>query len=176
LDLFVANGLLHDIAQPAQLYYNQSGGRFREMSKDAGRYFETPRMGRSVATLDWNRDRLPDLVVTYQVENVSLLLNQSTAGERLSLRLIGSTSNRDAIGTQIRARVGGRATYFRVDRGGGYFAANDPQVIIGCGSAAEVDQLEVTWPSGEVDSWQAVVTGKSYVIVEGTGQLLHRRD
>ncbi|MEX1028325.1 MAG: FG-GAP-like repeat-containing protein [Candidatus Paceibacterota bacterium] len=176
LDLFVANGHLHDIAQPAQLYYNQGGGRFREVSKDADRYFERPRMGRSVATLDWNRDRLPDLVVTYQVENVSLLLNQSTAGQRLSLRLIGSTSNRDAIGTQIRAHVGGRDSYFRVDRGGGYFAANDPQVIIGCGSAAEVDHLEVTWPSGEVASWQGVATGKAYVMIEGKGQLLLRRE
>lgn len=176
LDLFVSNGHLHEPAQPAQLYYNQGGGRFREVSREAGRYFRQPRMGRSVATLDWNRDQLPDLVVTYQVENVSLLLNQSTAGRRLTLKMIGSTSNRDAIGTQIRARAGERDLYYRVDRGGGYFAANDPQVIVGCGDATEIDHLEVTWPSGEVASWHDVPTGQTYVIVEGLGQLLPRRE
>ena len=131
LDLFVANGHLHEPPQPAQLYYNLGGGRFREVSRESGEYFATPRMGRSVATLDWNRDLLPDVVVTYQTENTSLLLNQSAAGRRISLRMIGSISNRDAIGTRIRVRAGDRDSYFRVDRGGGYFAANVWKAALG---------------------------------------------
>ena len=176
LDLFIANGHLHEPAQTAQLHYNQGGGRFRDVSREAGAYFGEPRMGRSVAVLDWNRDQLPDLVVTYQVENVSLLLNESTAGRGVALKLIGSKSNRDAIGTRIRARVGERDLYYRVDRGGGYFAANDPQVIIGCSDATEIDQLEVTWTSGDVASWDDVPTGKAYRIIEGRGQLLPREE
>ncbi len=172
LDLFVANGHLHEQTQRAQLYYNQGGGRFRELSRESGEYFATPRMGRSVASLDWNRDLLADVVVTYQTENTSLLLNQSTAGRRISLRMIGSISNRDAVGTRIRVRAGDRDTHHRVDRGGGYFAANDPVVIVGCGEVTEIELIEVVWPTGELATWRNIATGQAYTAVERTGQLL----
>ena len=175
LDLFVANGHLHEPAQLAQVYYNQGGGRFQEVSQQSGEYFASPRMGRSVATLDWNQDQSPDLVVTYQFENTSLLLNESAGRKRLTLKMIGRTSNRDAIGTRIRVRIADRDLYFRVDRGGGYFAANDPIVLVGCGGAAEAELIEVVWPSGELAIWRNVATGQDYTVIEGAKQLLPHR-
>jgi tetratricopeptide (TPR) repeat protein len=171
LDLFVANGQLHAIAQTAQLFYNLSDGRFRDISQQAGRYFRQPRLGRSVAKLDWNRDRSTDLVVTYQTENVSLLENQSAAGHAVALKLVGSVSNRDAVGTLVRVRIGDRESHFQVSRGGGYFAANDPALLVGCGAAERIDELEIRWPSGAVANWSEAETEKNYCVIEGNDRL-----
>ncbi len=174
LDLFVANGQLHEIPQRPQLYYNQGTGRFAEVSQEAGAYFRTPRMGRSVARLDWNRDLVMDLAVTYQEGSTSLLENRSVVGNRIMLQCLGASSNRDAVGALIRARIGERTLHFYATRGGGYFAANDPKIHIGCGDAARIDQLDVIWPSGHIDSWRDVVVGKSYLAIEGRERLWTR--
>jgi tetratricopeptide (TPR) repeat protein len=172
LDLFVANGHLHEEAQRPQLYYNQGKGRFREISTAAGSYFAQPRLGRSVARLDWNRDLQTDLVVTYQEGNVSLLENNSKPGHAIGVRLIGRSSNRDAAGTRIKATIANKSQYHHyVTRCGGYFAANSPDILIGCGESTRA-QLEVTWPTGEIQTWQNVAVGKSYFLLEASNELL----
>lgn len=172
LDLFIANGHLHEHAQHPQLFYNLGGIRFRNSSARAGDYFGQPRLGRSVAVIDIDRDLLADLAVTYQEGNVSVLHNESRAGNRLALDLVGLASNRDAVGALVRATVDGRQRTFRVDRCGGYMAANQPTVLIGCGAAEVVGQLEVTWPSGHVDRWDNLAVGRSYLAREGTRDLV----
>jgi hypothetical protein len=168
--------MLHEEPQLAQLYYNSGTGRFREITHAAGDYFRTPRLGRSVACLDWNHDRALDLVVTYQEGNVSLLENQCQAGRRLMLQLTGVASNRDAAGARVRAQLGERMLHFHVARNGGYFAANDPHVLIGCGDAAQVDRLEVVWPSGAAASWSDVPVDATYHAIENEDRLLTRAD
>jgi hypothetical protein len=174
LDLFVANGMLHEVPQLAQLYHNSGDGRFREISHVAGDYFRTPRLGRSVACLDWNRDLAIDLAVTYQEGNVSLLENQCATGNRLMLQLTGVESNRDAAGSRVRARIGDRVLHFHVTRNGGYFAANSPHVLIGCGNAPKIDLLEVIWPSGKTASWADVPVGSACFTRENDVRLVTR--
>jgi tetratricopeptide (TPR) repeat protein len=172
LDLFLVNGLLHEVPQLPQLHYNRGTGRFDEISHQAGAYFRQPRLGRSVACLDWNRDRATDLVVTYQEGTVSLLENRCSLGNRIVVRLTGVASNRDAAGAVVAARFGDRTRYFHVTRNGGYFAANDPAVLVGCGDAQSVDELIVNWPSGKTSSWRNVAAGVSYLAIEDMDQLL----
>jgi len=174
LDLFVANGQLHKIPQLPQLYYNSGTGRFRDISATSGEYFSRPRLGRSVARLDWNRDLLADLIVTYQSGNVSLLKNQSDAGNRLTLQCVGVASNRDAAGTVVRAQVDEQSSYFFVSTNGGYFASNDSKIMIGCGAATRIDHLDITWPNGRVVSWHDVPVGRSLVVLEGQDRLWTR--
>ncbi len=176
LDLFVANGLLHEIPQRAQLFYNLKHGRFGEVSQTAGDDFRQPRLGRSVALVDWNRDRQTDVAVTYQTGNVSLLENRSAAGNRIVLRLTGVAANRDAIGALVRARIGDQTHHFQVTRCGGYFAANDPKILVGCGAAEKIDHLEVCWPSGRVAAWQDVGVGETYLLIEGDERLFLQND
>jgi hypothetical protein len=176
LDLFVANGHLHGPPQLPQLYYNLCGGRFTEISHTAGAYFRQQWLGRSVALIDWNRDLLTDLVVTYQKEQTSLLQNTSRAGNRLVLRLVGVESNRDAVGALVEATIGDRTWHFYVTRGGGYFAANDPQVLIACGAATRIDDLRIRWPSGQVAAFQDVSAGTAYLAIEGLDALVPRSD
>jgi tetratricopeptide (TPR) repeat protein len=171
LDLFVANGHLHETGQLPNLFYNDGSGHFSDVSKQAGDYFRRPRLGRSVALVDWNRDLLSDLVVTYQEGNVSLLENQSEAGHAAALKLVGSVSNRDAVGTRVRVRIGDRESHFQVSHGGGYFAANESALLVGCGAAERIDELEIHWPSGAVANWRDVKTERNYLVVEGSDRL-----
>ncbi len=170
LDLFVANGELHEVAQRPQLFYNRGQLTFEEWSDRAGSYFAERRLGRSVAVIDVNRDLLADLAVTYQEGNVSLLRNDSRAGNRIGLTLVGTESNRDAIGASLTVTVAGQQQVFRVDRCGGYMAANEPTVLVGCGDRETVEQVEVTWPSGRVEQWAGLATGQAYLILEAASE------
>ena len=66
----------------------------------------------------------------------------------LTLKLIGSKSNRDAIGARVKARVKGRLQVAQVQRARSYLTSHDPRVHLGLGDADQVDELEVHWPSG----------------------------
>jgi hypothetical protein len=128
-------------------------------------------MGRSAALLDWNGDLRPDLIVTSQTENVSLLENRSPRANRLALDLVGTSSNRDAEGARITIRAGGVTRVFRVSGGGGYFAANQRTVLIGCGTAATIDEVQIDWPSGSGETRQGVAANARYRVIEGRGWL-----
>lgn len=119
LDVFIANGHLHNYARHPQLFYNLGGIRFRDSSTQGGDCFRQSRLGRSVAVIDIDRDLLADLAVTYQEGNVSLLHNESQAGNRLAVNLVGLASNRDAVGALVRVTVDGQQRIFRVERCGG---------------------------------------------------------
>jgi tetratricopeptide (TPR) repeat protein len=169
-DLFVANGHLHDIEQRPVLYWNTGMRRFLNVSASAGRFFDKPRMGRSVAVCDWNGDLAPDLLVTHQTGPVALLENRSRAALRLAVRCVGTTSNRDAEGAVVTMTIGDVSTRHRMTAGGGYFAANDNTLLLGTGGASRVDRLEVHWPSGEKSEVHDLRAGQSYLIVEGREQ------
>ena len=166
-DLFAASGHLHEIEQRPLLYWNTGQQRFLNVSASAGEFFATPRLGRSAALIDWNGDRLPDLVVTHQTGPVSLLENRCHGGHRLSIRCAGTTSNRDAEGAVVTVVAGGASSVHRVSAGGGYFAANDNTVLIGTAGAPRVDRLEIRWPSGGRAEFRDLAADASYVVIEG---------
>jgi uncharacterized protein HemY len=169
LDLFVANGHLHDTPQTPQFYCNRGEGRFQEISQAAGAAFSRPRMGRSAALLDWNDDSRPDLVSTSQTENVSLWENRSPVGNRVVLELVGTLSNRDAEGARVTLRYGDATRTFRVSAGGGYFAGNERTLRIGIGAAQTIDDLRIDWPNGARETKQGLSAGTRYRVIEGQG-------
>ncbi len=169
-DLFVANGHLHDIEQRPVIYWNTGRRKFLNVSASAGRFFDKPRLGRSVAVCDWNGDLAPDLLVTHQTGPVALLENRSRVALRLTVRCVGTTSNRDAEGAIVTMTIGDVSTRHRVTTGGGYFAASDNTLFLGTGGASQVDLLEVQWPSGERSEVHDLRAGESYLIVEGREQ------
>jgi hypothetical protein len=169
-DLFVANGDLLDNPQRPVMYWNTGRKRFLNVSAAAGPFFDVPRMGRSVALIDWNGDLAPDLVVTHQTGPVALLQNRSRGGGRIAVRCVGTISNRDAEGTILSVEIGGKTTLHRVTTGGGFFAANENLVLIGIGQATEIDRLEVRWPSGNRSELRGLPVGAAYTIIEGRGR------
>ncbi len=171
LDLVIANGLLHDTPQLPQFYRNQQG-RFTEQSSPAGDYFTQPKLGRSVATGDFNCDGRVDVVVSHQTEPAAVLRNDSHAGRFISLKLIGTKSARDATGAVVRAKIGDRVLVRLVSTQGGYLSANSPEIVIGLGDATAVDELQIAWPSGEQTSLGPIASGQSLFIREqASGQI-----
>lgn len=164
-DLFYVNGHLLHTPQSPSFYANQ-GDRFTERQLTSS-YFQTERLGRAVASLDWNRDLRPDLAITHLKGNVALLNNESPVGRSASIELVGRKSNRDAEGARIIVLQGSERRVYRVSRGGGFFAANEKTVLVGLGTRGEADSWEVRWPSGARHQGGKLSAGHRYRVVEG---------
>jgi len=120
-----------------------------------------------VADLD-NDGRL-DLLQTNADQPLLLYHNVSReAGNWIELKLIGTRSNRDAIGARVRLEAGGTTQIREVDGGNGYASQSSRRVHFGLGKAATIDRLEIRWPSGKKESVTVPINRISY-IEEGRG-------
>jgi hypothetical protein len=177
-EIFLTNGHLDDRRaegipwkMPPQLFYNQGGGRFSEVSRASGAFFRGKYLGRGVARLDWNRDGRPDLVVVHQDRPVALLqIETESVGSCLLVELHGVESNRDAIGARLRVTAAGQTQVVALCGGDGYCATNERRQVIGLGAAEEVTALEVSWPSGRTDRWTNLPANVAVTVIEGRGR------
>ena len=182
LDLIVANGHVNDTGDAGssyrmspQFFRNAVGRRFVELTaSQLGPYFAGTYLGRAVATWDWNRDGLSDVIITHLGAPAELLTNSTpTAGRWLSVRLVGTTSERDAIGARIDVHHEDRVLRRQLTAGDGYLAGNERRLTFGFG-ATRLDQiaLQVVWPSGRVESISEVPLDRHVVIIEGTARAM----
>lgn len=176
LELFVANGHLDDLTRfnrpyqmPPQLFAQRDDGRFVELTAaKIGPYFEQKWLGRAAARLDWNGDGREDLTVGDLFAPVALLTNTTAeTGKFLSLQLIGTASNRDAIGTTVEATIGTRKITRQLTAGDGYQCSNERRLTFGTGDVAQIDELRVRWPSGIVQTFPAIVVPSRLILREG---------
>ena len=163
LDVLTANGHLEEeigkiqqgqqYRQPAQLFWNagqRSGGCFIDVRPDrCGQDLFKPLVGRGSAFADIDGDGDLDVVIT-QVGGPPLLLrnDQALGHHWLRLKLVGTKSNRDAIGAVIKANVNGQTLWRQVMPTRSYLSQSELPVTIGLGNADKVDHLEIVWPSG----------------------------
>jgi hypothetical protein len=179
LDLIVANGHIDDTvrnvaggghAQPPHLFLNHGGGRFRDVAGTVGGGFDTPRVARGLAVADFDRDGDVDVLLTTNGGPAVLFRNDGSGGNRsIRLRLAGTRSNRDAIGSVVRLTAGG-VTQTRVVRSGSsYLSQSELPLTFGLGPRDRADLVVVTWPSGRTEEFKNVGAGKAYDIVEGKG-------
>jgi hypothetical protein len=180
LDLVVANGHIDDTvrnirgnvgyAQAPHLFLNQGNGTFRDAAAEAGPEFAQPRVGRGLAYGDFDRDGDLDLLVTTNNGPASLFRNDQTAGNRsLRFHLVGTKSNRDAIGAVIQIFHGGTSQSRMVKSGSSYLSQSELPVTFGVGKRDLVERVVISWPSGRTDEFKGVACGKSYECVEGQG-------
>ncbi|QDT33240.1 FG-GAP-like repeat-containing protein [Thalassoglobus polymorphus] len=182
LDLFVANGHVDRTsvtgepdAMLPQLYQNDGQGVFiSQRSPSPTSYFQSPVLGRAVATLDWNRDGKTDLVVTHLDRAVALLQNTSRpTGNSITFHLTATTGERDAIGTKVTLKSGSDSWTQQRIAGNGYAATNENSLTYGLGSNPSVDSVVdsvlIEWPSGVVEAYHDLKPGSSYKIVEEKG-------
>lgn len=176
LDLMVLNGHVDDetyrgvpFQMQPQFFRNQGAGVFAEVPADSmGAWFARPTLGRSLARLDWNRDGRDDFVATHRDEPVGLLTNQTKPlGSGLSLKLIGTQSNRDAIGATIRIKTSTREIVRQLTAGDGYQASNDRRLLISVPSSERINSLTIRWPNGESQVWPNVPSDHDYIAIEG---------
>jgi hypothetical protein len=180
LDLIVANGHIDDTvrnirgnvghAQPPQLFLNQGNAAFREVSSQVGSAFTEPRVGRGLACADFDRDGDLDLLMTTNNGPAVLFRNDLSSGNRgISLHLIGTKSNRDAIGAAVRMFHGDSSQSRVVRSGSSYLSQSELPVTFGAGRRDRVDRMVVSWPSGRTEEAKDVASGRRYDWIEGKG-------
>lgn len=174
-DLIVANGHVddgrefgRDYHQPPQLFQNR-GGRFQELpSSQLGSYFSGMYLGRGVARVDWNRDGLPEFIVSNINSSVSVLKNASeSVGHSVSVRLVATETARDAIGARVTVTFAGREVTRQLTAGDGYMASNERLVQFGLGSTTKIDRVQIHWPSSAISELKSVPVDCTLTVVEG---------
>jgi hypothetical protein len=180
LDLVVMNGHILDniaeiqsnlsFAQPGQIFRNE-GGRFRDVTASSGA-IARPRVGRGLATLDYDRDGDLDLAIASRGGAAELLRNDGgNEGAFVGLRLVGVASNRDGIGARVMLELEGKPWVEELRAGSSYLAQNEMTIYVGLGTAAKAEGLSLRWPSGHVDEIESLEAGRWYVVKEGVGVL-----
>jgi hypothetical protein len=179
LDLFLVNGHVYpEVArlkteagyqQRKVVYRNRGDGRFDDITEQLGVPVTTPKAGRGAVFADFDNDGDVDVFVN-NVNDTPDLYRLDLAQPRhwLTVRLVGTASNRSAIGARVRA-ISGDSTQVQEVRGGGsYYAQNDLRVHFGLGGASRVDRLEVRWPNGSEESWSNVEVDRILTLREGS--------
>ena len=180
LDIFVANGHVYPQAdrlstggkyrEPILLYRNLRNRTFAEVSNNAGLGALPLQSRRGAAFGDIFNDGNVDIVVLNVGEPPSLLRNLNRDGDhRVLFHLIGTKSNRAAIGARVTIRAGGVSQFSEVRGGGSYLSQNDLRLHFGLAQASKIDSIEVRWPNGEVEKLGALPADSIYTIAEGKG-------
>jgi enediyne biosynthesis protein E4 len=182
LDLFLANGFPDDLVEefssqvkyhePLLLFQNM-GGKYQNVSEQSGPVFGKSFSARGMAVGDFNNDGGIDVLVGVN-DGAPILLRNNVGKENhwLGVRLVGTKSNRDAIGARITYKAGD-LTRRRMKVGGGSFmSSHDPRMLLGCGKQDKLDWLEVRWPQpgGGVERFTKIPADRYITIIEGAGE------
>ena len=157
-------------AQRNLLLRNEGAGRFRDVTRQSGPGFEIENVSRTLASADIDNDGDLDLLVTNNSGTADLLRNGGVAGANSVLvRLVGTRSNRNAIGARLRLTAAGKTQVREVRAGSSYLGQHDLRVHFGLGRAAAVDRLEIRWPNGQTETVTGVAANQIVTVMEGKG-------
>jgi len=159
-DLLIAQG--HDLEsiqrtypdlryrEPLLLAHNTGKG-FVDVSKQSGEVFQQAWVGRGLAVGDIDNDGREDVVVTTNDGPAYILRNETpTHNHWITLKLVGHTSNRDAIGAEVKITTAKGIQFATVSTAGSYLSSSDKRVHFGLGAETSVKAIEIRWPSGIV--------------------------
>jgi hypothetical protein len=173
-DLLVVNGHIDNTvrntqyAQPPHLFRN-AGDSFHEIAAEVGSDFAAAKVGRGAAFGDFDNDGDLDVLMTTNGGPAYLYRNDQLSGNRsIRFKLVGTESNRDAIGATLRISFGGQASTRTVKSGGSYLSQSELPVTFGLGKHDLVEQVVVRWPNGRIEEYKNLKAGR-YEIVEGKG-------
>jgi hypothetical protein len=154
---------------PRVVFRNLGNGKFEELIAAAGPGVETPHASRGCAFGDFDNDGDIDILIVNMNEPPSLLRND-VSGENhwLKVLLVGSASNRSAIGASVIASYGGRKQAQAVLAQSSYVSVNDRRLHFGLGKAASAG-LEIRWPNGRQENIASVAADQLVVVREGAG-------
>ena len=125
--------------------------------------------GRGVAVADFNNDGKLDLIMNANNDTPVLYLNNlKKVGNSVELKLVGTVSNRDAIGASVWLTAGGKTMMRQVEAGSGYASEMMLPLHFGLGKAEQVNRIEIRWPSGRV---QHLEGEKITALMKGTRQM-----
>jgi hypothetical protein len=177
LDLVGADGHVETSVQDVQptvtyrqaplLFRGVGGGRFADVTSQAGTAFATPIVGRGLAVADLDGDGRPDVVITENGGPAHVFRNVTeTRAKAVRLALATNGKNRGAVGARVTCTMGAKKRVDEVSGGDGYLSVSERMITIGLGSAATLDAVDVRWPDGTTASARDLVPGL-YRWVEG---------
>jgi hypothetical protein len=167
-------------AQAPQLFLNElvSQGRaqFRDVAGEVGGGFDQARVGRGLAYGDFDRDGDLDVLLTTNNGPAFLYRNDQTEGNRsIRFRLVGTKSNRDAVGTVVKIFYNGQMQSRMVRGGSSYLSQAELPVTFGVGKRDKIERATVDWPSGRSEEFKNLAAGKGYQWLEGKGLTLESK-
>ena len=176
-DLFVTNG--HVLFSPQNaarrqlpiLLHNVEGRKFENIADQVGSYFAAVHTGRGAAIGDLDGDGDQDLAVTHADEPLALLENQGTPGRFVRLKLIGTTSHRDAVGATVTLQTSARKLVRLVKGGGSYLSASEQTVCFLMPEKERPETLAIQWPSGRRDEHAVHPDGGFFEVLEAADTL-----
>ncbi len=150
--------------EPDELFTNNQG-----TLEETGTLFQSvTSLGYSTAIGDYNDDGFVDLVSHHIGPTPEFRTSTPNENNWLKVRLEGTESNRDAIGSKIEIWRGGNYWYRETYCGEGYLSQNSRWEHFGLGSATEVDSVTIHWPNGLVETWQETEANQNLLLIEGT--------
>jgi enediyne biosynthesis protein E4 len=182
MDIFVANGHVNPqvdghsfgvtYAERNFLFHNVLG-HFSEVGLGVGEAMRRTGVHRGLAVGDFENKGLLDVVVTQLDGSPILLRNQpakySSANHWISIKMVGKKSNRDGLGARIAVKAGGQTQVQEVRANSSFLSASEPRTHFGLGTAAQVDEITIRWPSGVVDTIRKQAANQFLVVEEGLG-------
>jgi hypothetical protein len=180
LDLVAVNGHIDETArnirygigyaQAPHLFLNNGNGSFRDVASEAGAEFRAPKVGRGLAYGDFDRDGDADILMTTNNGPAYLFRNDQTSGNKsIRFRLIGTKSNRGAIGATVRVTSGDLTQTRMVKSGSSYLSQSELPLTFGLGKPDRADRVVIQWPSGRTEDYKNLAAGRAYECVEAKG-------
>ena len=186
LDLFVANGDLHDqiaelmpgrtYPQPDKLFENLGNGEYRDASALAGPHFARKLVGRGAAFGDLDNDGDTDIVIGNSGADMTVLENRAATGNWIRVKLVGGDGNpADGQGARVVVEAGGRTLSRELFTARSYASANEAMLFFGLGAATTIDRTRVHWPSGRVDEYPGLAVNRRWLLPQaGQARELNR--
>ena len=178
LDIFIANGHVYpqmdQVAGAAryreamQLFRNRGDGTLEDISKVFASIPDASRRGAAVG--DLNNDGNVDIIVLDMDGPPQFLLNVThNQNHRVLFKLVGTKSNKMAIGAKVKVTAGKLVQTSEVRAGGSYLSSNDPRLHFGLSRENKMEEVEIRWPSGEKEILKDVPADFIYTVTEGKG-------
>lgn len=151
------------------LYWNLRNGAFRDVSAKAGSALTAGAVSRGLALGDLDDDGAPEAVVSNMNEPPALLRNEGEKGNAIVIELVGTRSNRSAIGARVAVSAGAMPQVDDVRSGSSYASQSDFRLHFGLGTATMVEVVEVRWPNGSSEEFRELTANQFVTIREGDG-------
>ena len=160
---------------PRVVFRNLGNGTFEELIAEAGPGVAAVHCSRGCAFGDFDNDGDIDILIVNLSEAPSLLRNDVSGNNHwLKVKLVGTKSNRSAIGARVLAKYGKKIQAQEVLSQSSFYSASDPRLHFGLGGETSAD-LEIRWPSGMRQTLKGVEANQIVTIKEGTGIVMNQK-
>ena len=179
-DIFVAHGHVYPqmdlikggapYKEPVLLFRNNRNHTFTDITSSTGLDKLPSLSRRGVAFGDVNNDGRVDILILNVGGPPTLLINRTQSSNHAALfKLVGTKSNRAAIGARVTVSAGGLTQIDEIRSGGSYLSQNDLRLHFGLGKETSMTSVEISWPSGKKEIYHNLAAGFIYTLVENGG-------